>query len=65
MKRRMKRFVLAENTEKDKNWKSSDNLLMRAGSKINMIAKNGGGGPDAAEDTEHEKASHLSAVEST
>lgn len=27
--KRMKRFVLAEKTEKDPNWKSSDNLLAR------------------------------------
>lgn len=37
MKKRMKRFVLAENTEKDKNWKSSDNLLARVASKVSLI----------------------------
>lgn len=56
--KRIKRFVLAENTEKDKNWKSSDNLLMRV-SKTSINAKNGE--PDA-ENTEDEKANHLSTL---
>lgn len=56
--KRIKRFVLAENTEKDKNWKSSDNLLMRVASKTSINAKNGE--PDV-DDTEDEKANHLSA----
>lgn len=59
--KRMKRFVLAENTEKDKNWKSSDNLLMRAASKTSINAKNDGS--DVVEDTEDtEKATQLLAL---
>jgi len=62
--KRLKRFVLAENTEKDKNWKSSDNLLMRMTSKTSMNAQNDG--LDVVEDAENtEKANHLSASEST
>lgn len=62
--KRLKRFVLAENTEKDKNWKSSDNLLMRMASKTSMNAQNDG--LDVVEDAENtEKANHLSASEST
>lgn len=56
--KRIKRFVLAENTEKDKNWKSSDNLLMRV-SKTSINAKNGE--PDV-ENTEDERANHLSTL---
>ncbi|KAL6432779.1 hypothetical protein ACFW04_006277 [Cataglyphis niger] len=56
--KRIKRFVLAENTEKDKNWKSSDNLLMRV-SKTRINAKNGE--PDV-ENTEDERANHPSTL---
>ncbi|EFN66380.1 Acetyl-CoA carboxylase [Camponotus floridanus] len=59
--KRMKRFVLAQNTEKDKNWKSSDNLLMR---KTSLHAKNDG--LDVVENTaDTEKVNHLPALEST
>lgn len=38
--KRIKRFVLAHSTEKDPNWKSSDNLLARISK--NDMAKNDG-----------------------
>lgn len=56
--KRMKRFVLAETAEKDPNWKSSDNLPVRA-SKSNMLNNGEENIRVKEEDSNESRARHL------
>lgn len=59
MMRRIKRFILAENTEKNPNWKGSDNLSTRVFT--TSMVKNSERNADTEEkDTDEMQMTHLS-----